>query len=88
MILQRGLASFPLWQQSILPDMDFMEQAFEVFSMAPWQIPHGVRATRTPSIRVNRLRIKSAFRMGISILLKLLEVKTRVWASQRKTKDL
>ncbi len=34
MTLQRGLTGLLLWQQSIWPDMDFMEQAVAVDPMA------------------------------------------------------
>ncbi len=56
MALQSGLEGLLLWQQSILPDMDFMVQVGEAFSIAPWQIPQGVRATKTPRINVIRLK--------------------------------
>jgi hypothetical protein len=63
MILQKGLACLPLWQQFILPDMWVMEQAWESLPKDFWQIPQGVRATRTPRISVIRLRRRSDLSM-------------------------
>ncbi len=39
-----------LWQQSILPDMCAMAQAWVEADIPFWQRPQGVRATRTPAI--------------------------------------
>jgi hypothetical protein len=61
--LQSGLACLPLWQQSILPVMDFIEQTCEAVSMDLWQTPQGVNATRTPSINVIRMRIDNVLRI-------------------------
>lgn len=62
--LHKGLVFFPFWQQSILPVMWGMEQAWGAFPMDVWQIPQGVRATRTPSISIIRLRSEMIFRMN------------------------
>ena len=61
--LQIGLACLSLWQQSILPDIDFMAQVWADFSMAAWQKPQGVRATMTPNTKTIRLMNESVCRM-------------------------
>lgn len=64
MILQRGLGCLPLWQQSIFPLMDFMEQAGADCILS--QTPQGVRATNTPRVKKNRLKNRMVFRMDES----------------------
>jgi hypothetical protein len=61
MTLQRGLGCLPLWQQFILPDMDFIEQALA--ASVRWQTPQGVRATNTPAMRTIRLKAEKSLNM-------------------------